>query len=90
MRFLSRFSRAQCHQAARMLQSYLDGELDPQASAGVTAHLEVCRQCGLEASAYLAIKTAITSASTGTCEVDPDAVDRLVRFAHELSDGPPA
>jgi anti-sigma factor RsiW len=87
--FLSRFSRSQCHQAARMLQSYLDGELDPRTTAGVHEHLEVCRRCGLEASAYLAIKTAISSTGAATSAVDPDAVDRLVRFAHELSDSSP-
>jgi anti-sigma factor RsiW len=79
---LSRFSRSECHQAAKVLQSYLDGELDPVAAARVGDHLEVCHACGLEASAHLAIKTVLSS----TAAVDAEAVDRLVRFAAELSD----
>jgi anti-sigma factor RsiW len=83
---LSRFSRSECHQAAKALQSYLDGELDPAAAAMVGDHLEICQACGLEASAYLAIKTVISSTGAETTAVDTDAVDRLVRFARELSD----
>lgn len=82
---LSRFSRSECHQAARALQGYLDGELDAAAATEVGAHLDICRRCGLEASAYLAIKTAIASAAPVPPDVDPDALDRLVRFARELS-----
>lgn len=83
---LSRFSRSECHQAAKVLQSYLDGELDASAAAKVGDHLEICHGCGLEASTYLAIKTVISTTSPERTIVDPDAVDRLTRFAQELSD----
>jgi anti-sigma factor RsiW len=83
---LSRFSRSECHQAAKVLQSYLDGELDPVAAARVGDHLEVCHACGLEASAHLAIKTVLSSTAVENAAVDAEAVDRLVRFAAELSD----
>ncbi len=82
---LSRFSRSDCHQAAKALQSYLDGELPSEDAAMVTAHLEICHECGLEASAYLAIKTAIAATAAGAPTADRVAVDRLVRFARELS-----
>ena len=80
-------SRSECHQVAKVLQSYLDGETEPPTSSMVAAHLEVCRKCGLEASTYLAIKTAIAaSPKTETTTVDSAAIDRLREFANALGD----
>ncbi len=70
---------------AKVLQGYLDGELDAPTSSQVAAHLEVCRRCGLEATTYLAIKTAIASSAAPTSAVDAAAVDRLRQFADGLS-----
>lgn len=82
-------SRSQCHQVARVLQSYLDGEADPPTSEAVAAHLEVCRRCGLEAATYREIKTAIAVAAPGAERpVDDDAVARLRHFADTLSARP--
>lgn len=80
-----RLSRSECHQVARVLQSYLDGEVDPPTSSMVSAHLEVCRRCGLEVSAYRAIKTAISGTDPTTAPVDEDAVQRLRLFADQLA-----
>ncbi|HZL80504.1 MAG TPA: hypothetical protein VFC06_00950 [Demequina sp.] len=52
----------------------------------VAEHLEVCRKCGLEASTYLAIKTAIAANAPETTPVDNDAVARLRDFADGLGD----
>jgi anti-sigma factor RsiW len=82
---LARLSRSRCHQVARVLQSYLDGEVEPPVAAMVAEHLEECRRCGLEADAYLAIKTAITSSAPDALDVDPAAVDRLRLFARQLA-----
>jgi anti-sigma factor RsiW len=79
-------TRSECHRVAKVLQSYLDGETKAPTSTMVAAHLEVCRTCGLEASTYLAITTAIASMAPDTTPADPDAVDRLRRFADGLSD----
>lgn len=81
MRF-SRLTRSECARVARALQSYLDGEVDPPTAAMVTAHLEICRRCGLQAQTYQAIKTAI--ATTGQADVDQAALGRLHAFAAGL------
>ncbi len=81
-------SRSDCHQVAKVLQSYLDGETEAPTSSMVAEHLEVCRKCGLEASTYLAIKTAIAANAPEATPVDNDAVARLRDFADSLS-GPP-
>ncbi len=81
---LGRLTRSECSRVARVLQSYLDGEVDPPTAAMVSAHLEFCRRCGLEASTYRAIKTAI--ATTGPTDVDDAAVRRLRAFAEHLDD----
>ncbi|WP_372593537.1 anti-sigma factor [Actinotalea sp.] len=80
---MMRLTRSECHHVARVLQAYLDGELEPPSARRVAEHLEACRRCGLEASTYLAIKTAI--ATTASPPVDEDAVTRLRTFAAGLS-----
>ncbi len=83
-----RLTRSECHQVAKVLQSYLDGETAAPTSSRVAAHLEVCRRCGLEASTYLAIKAAIATSEPEPGAVDVDAVERLRRFADDLSNPP--
>jgi predicted anti-sigma-YlaC factor YlaD len=81
-----RLSRSDCRQVAKVLQSYLDGETEAPTSSMVAEHLEVCRKCGLEASTYLAIKTAIAASSPESRPVDEDPVARLRDFAEGLGD----
>lgn len=81
-----RLSRSECHQVAKVLQSYLDGEVEPATSSMVAAHLETCRKCGLEASTYRAIKAAI-AAGAEVSGPESDAVERLRRFADGLEQG---
>lgn len=81
---MGRLTRSECHRAARKLQSYLDGELNPPTAAMVTSHLEFCRRCGLEVSTYRAIKTVI--AAVGPGDVDAAAISRLRAFASDLED----
>ncbi len=81
---MGRLTRSECSRVARVLQSYLDGEVDPPTAAMVTAHLEFCRLCGLEASTYRAIKTAIAAAEPD--DVDEAAIGRLRAFATDLED----
>ncbi|WP_454853614.1 anti-sigma factor family protein [Promicromonospora soli] len=80
-----RVPRLECYHVAKVLQSYLDGEAEPATSSVVAAHLETCRRCGLEAQTYLAIKAALAVGSQDPTSVEPDAVDRLKRFAERLS-----
>lgn len=78
--------QVRCLRAARELQAHLDGETDPRSTRMVAAHLEECRRCGLEASAYAAIKAAIASHDDAGPPVgmDPVVLARLQRFAHDL------
>ena len=49
-----------CSEVGRLLQRFLDGELDDPVTAGaIAAHLDVCEPCGLEADAYRRIKAAL-------------------------------
>lgn len=81
----SMLSRSGCLRVTRVLQSYLDGEVDEVTSAIVAKHLEECRRCGLEASTYRAIKSAITEAGPDVAPVDAEAIERLRRFTEDLS-----
>jgi len=85
---LTRLSRSRCHRVARVLQSYLDGEVAPPTAAMVAEHLETCRRCGLEASTYTAIKTAIMAGGPDLAPVGDQAVQRLRQFARDLSEPP--
>lgn len=82
----SMLSRSGCLRVTRILQAYLDGEVDEATSAMVAKHLEECRRCGLEASTYRAIKVAITETGPDVAPVDANAVERLSRFAEDLSE----
>lgn len=78
--------RARCYRVARVLQSYLDGEVDPPTATAVAEHLELCRRCGLEASTYTAIKTAIAAGdSVRQGRIDPTTLARLDQFARGLA-----
>lgn len=92
MNLLDRLTMRRCRQVAQVLQDYLDGEVDLDTAHMVHDHLEECRRCGLEASTYRAIKTAIPMAETtkSPVEVDPQAIERLRRFAHDLAQSPDA
>lgn len=74
---------AQCHEAGRVLQEYLDGVLDPAAAARVRKHLEACRRCGLEATIYDEIKKSLARRPSAA---EPAAVERLRRFAISLAE----
>lgn len=72
---------ATCLEVGRVLQRYLDGEVDDLTARQVARHLEACRRCGLEASTYADIKAALAGRSRALPE---DAVDRLHRFGEQL------
>jgi anti-sigma factor RsiW len=72
-----------CSEVARVLQSYLDGEVDARTLRLVSAHLEDCRRCGLEVQTYTALKQALHRGG------DPpsDPIERLRAFADRLAAG---
>ena len=79
---LFRRQPAECRRVAEVLQSYLDDEADAPTAAEVAAHLEVCRDCGLEATAYEDLKASLARHS----DPDPAALDRLRSFVDDLAD----
>jgi len=87
MIMLERLTMRRCRKVAKVLQAYLDGEVDQHTADMVREHLEECRRCGLEASTYRAIMTAIplAEAHSDPVEVDPAAVERLRDFAAGLA-----
>jgi anti-sigma factor (TIGR02949 family) len=69
-----------CVQVIRVLQEYLDGETDEVTARRVAAHLDDCRDCGLEADLYREIKKALARQK----RPDARAVERLRGFGESL------
>jgi anti-sigma factor RsiW len=76
-----------CREVGKLLQHYLDGHTDEDATAEVAEHLEDCRRCGLEAAIYREIKAVLARRAP----VLPETTQaRLRRFGDQLAtDGPP-
>jgi anti-sigma factor RsiW len=70
-----------CHEAGRVIQAFVDGEIAMPRRAEVAQHLEVCRRCGLEAHTYREIKAVIRR---GGEEPATDSKERLRRFVATL------
>lgn len=77
---------ASCLEVGRVLQSYLDGQVDELTARRVSRHLEMCRRCGLEAETYTNIKAALARRGA---DVDPRAVERLKAFGRSLLESDP-
>ncbi|HZD65095.1 MAG TPA: zf-HC2 domain-containing protein [Acidimicrobiales bacterium] len=80
----SRTGRASCMEVARVLQSYLDREVDEVTARRIAVHLETCRRCGLEATTYRAIKASLARRAG---PMDPDLLGRLRDLATGLAGG---
>ncbi len=78
-----RGNQLECHEVARVLQTYLDDELDRTTARKVASHLDDCHRCGLEAETYRELKQRLTGLAP---RVEPEAVDRLREFVEELSE----
>jgi anti-sigma factor RsiW len=74
--------RLSCRQVAKLLQTYLDDELDSDAARKVEDHLEDCIRCGLETEAYQALKASLQRVPAGSTA---DAVARLRAFGEQLA-----
>ncbi len=72
-----------CHDVARVVQHYLDGELDQRTAREVAAHLDDCHRCGLEASTYRELKQRLSGLAG---PVDQAALGRLRAFVDELTE----
>jgi len=76
-----------CSQVEAVLQQYLDSELEPREVPKVLAHLEKCKDCGLEAETYERIRSSLLQHQQAP---DADSMARIRTMAHELAvSGPP-
>ena len=73
---------ARCIEVGRVIQSYLDGALDADATAKVAQHLDACRRCGLTADDYRRLKSALNEAAT---PLPAEPLQRLRAFAADLA-----
>lgn len=73
-----------CHAVGELLQQYLDHEIDDERGRLISAHLEDCRRCGLEADTYEHIKETLAAQRA---DVPQDSVDRLRDFSRGLIRG---
>lgn len=74
-----------CRQVGRSLQEYLDGELDdPELVARLRDHLAACRDCGLEADTYRALRDAMRHCAP---VVESPELARLRDFGARLAAG---
>lgn len=74
---------ATCHEVLRILQSYLDGELNDLTAQRVARHLGECRRCGLEAAAYTEVKRALRRRARGSLQ--DASLSRLREFSRRLA-----
>lgn len=74
-----------CPEVGRLLQRFLDGELREDAEIEMlSAHLDECKRCGLEAETYRKIKASLAGRRE---PVPAEAVARLRRFGEQLAQG---
>jgi predicted anti-sigma-YlaC factor YlaD len=70
-----------CRQVGRLLQRYLDHDLDDVTARRIMRHLDDCRRCGLEAAVYTEIKASLARRGA---DVPADTLDRLRAFGERL------
>ncbi|MEQ8842622.1 MAG: zf-HC2 domain-containing protein [Acidimicrobiales bacterium] len=71
-----------CREVGRVLQSYLDDDVDADFAEKIAAHLDACRACGLELTTYRAIKTSLAAKMPA---VDAATIERLHAFGAEIN-----
>ena len=82
--FRRKSSPTNCREVGRVLQHYLDNDMDSEWAARVAEHLEACKDCGMEEETYQEIKLALGRQRPA---VHDDAVSRLREFGRSLTDG---
>jgi len=74
--------RLGCRQVRRMLQAFLDGEVDPVDGEVVAAHLESCSRCQVEAEIQQLVIAALRRLRP---DLDLAAYTRLATVAEQLT-----
>ena len=70
-----------CHEVARVLQAFLDGELGPDNSEKVAAHLAHCEYCDIESHTIDAVRDAIRAQRP---DIDVDELARMESFVNDI------
>ena len=71
-----------CREVGKVLQSYLDGDVEEDFAALIAEHLEACKHCGLEYETYSQIKSSLAGQRP---EVSDAVVARLRDFGESLA-----
>lgn len=84
--WMQRLFRTECHRVQQVMDAWLDGELPVDQAHRVAAHLADCERCGIEADTYRRVKASLAALAPDLRPpADPDALDRLRRFAEDLT-----
>ncbi len=82
MNLIERLLMPDCNRVRKVLQAYLDGELDDRHVGMVAAHLEHCERCGIEAELYQRVRDSLQELRQAP---DPAALSRLRAFADSVA-----
>lgn len=74
-----------CRKVGKLLQTYLDGELDDVRGARIAEHLDTCLRCGLDARTYRWLAAHLSGLAPRD---DQYQLDRLRAFADGLVQRP--
>ena len=80
--FRRRRAEVNCREVGKVLQSYLDGDVEEDFAAKIVEHLEACKDCGLEHETYTRIKSSLAGQRP---TVSDDVVARLRDFGETLA-----
>ncbi len=72
-----------CNDVGKLIQRYLDGELDGSRGTRLAEHLEMCAYCEADAETFRELKAALARSG----EMPPATVERLREFGQSLVDG---
>lgn len=75
-----------CREIERLLQDFMDGELDIHETKYLLQHLEACRRCGLKAAIYRDVKESLVRQRRA---LSADTRAQLHTFLDELDVGQP-
>jgi anti-sigma factor RsiW len=71
------------HRQRRLVQAYLDGELDGAPSRAAIEHLETCFDCSSAAETHQLVRSSLRRLTNGA--VPALALVRIRRYGHDLA-----
>lgn len=74
-----------CGDVLKVIQSYIDGEIDADTARKVASHLDQCRPCADEEHIYGQIKTSLARRRR---HVDMEVLEQLMSFGERLKTEP--